>query len=110
MTIPTLTPEQAEKEIPRYEQAVQEDRVLVNRLKRQIADLEDKLLKGRKTAYTMENIEQFKKQLTEWRIPSLESAERELHERKLLVSGWTWEQIIADREQPAQEEAEPSLF
>lgn len=104
-----LTSEQAKFQISGYEEVLESaERDLIN-LQRQIAGIESDMLRGRKTRYTDKDLEEFRH--SERRdAADVEKLRRELQERRLLVSGWTWEQIFA-RRQPAKEaDEEPTLF
>ncbi len=105
-----LTAEQAKSMLPRYEQALAEERQTVNRLKRQISDMQNSSFKRKRAMYGIADIEDFQKRLKEWREPSLFSLEREVKELKLIASGHTWEQVLTQREKPPEDEPELTLF
>jgi len=103
-----LTAEQAEWQIPGYEDQLESSTECLNSLRKQIARIENDMLRGKKTRYTDKDLEDFRKS-ERWYAADVEKLGRELNERKLLVSGWTWEEIIAQR-QPVEEPEEPTLF
>ncbi|GGI98237.1 hypothetical protein [Paenibacillus hunanensis] len=105
-----FTPEAAKSVLPRYEYALEEERKLVNLLKSQIADIQKSSLKRRRSVYGVFGSEEFQKELTEWREPILAGIEREVSELKLIIAGWTWEQIVAQRKRSPEDETEPTLF
>lgn len=103
-----LTPEQAEFQISGYEEVLESSKRDLADLQRQIAGIENDMLRGKKTRYTDKDLEGFRKS-ERWYAADVEKLERELNERRLLVSGWTWEEIIAQR-QKVEEPEEPTLF
>ncbi|QDH23485.1 hypothetical protein [Saccharibacillus brassicae] len=103
-----LTPEQAEFQISGYEEVLASSMEDLANSRRQIAEVEKQLLKGKKIQYTEKDLEYFKER-ERWCASDVKKLERELNERRLLVSGWTWKQIYAQR-QPAKEPDELTLF
>ncbi|MFD1884012.1 hypothetical protein [Paenibacillus wenxiniae] len=104
------TRERAEKALPDLREILQNDRKHVNMLKRQIEDIQDKFLKRRKQSYTEKDLEYFQNILSESLLPSLKNLEKAVQEIQLMASGYTWEQVVAQRAKPPEDEMEATLF
>ncbi len=104
------TRDRAERALPDLLEILQDDRKHVNLLKRQIADIQDKFLKRRKQAYTENDLEYFQNILNKSLLPSLKNLEQAVYEIQLMANGYTWEQVVAQRMKPEEDEPELTLF
>ncbi|GGJ11286.1 hypothetical protein [Paenibacillus hunanensis] len=105
-----FTREHAERALPDLREILQGDRKHVNLLKRQIEDIQDKFLKRRKQTYTENDLEYFQIILNESLLPSLKNLEQAVYEVQLMANGYTWEQVVAQREKTPEDEPELTLF
>ncbi len=105
-----FTREHAERALPDLREILQSDRKHVNMLKRQIEEIQDKFLKRRKQPYTENDLEYFQNILNKSLLPSLKNFEQAVYEIQLIANGYTWEQVVTQREKPKEDEPELTLF